>query len=72
MSIATAKRRQPRLSRLRNIRGGRNIGNPYNNRPAAIRTLGGLAYNAVSQRGKDFLDEATAKSLLSMATRFLS
>ena len=45
---------------------------PYNNRPAAIRTLGGLAYNAVSQRGKDFLDEQTAKSLLSMATRFLS
>ena len=50
----------------------RGANGPYNKRDVAIRTLGGLAYNAVSQRGRDFLDEATAKGLLAMATRFLS
>jgi hypothetical protein len=44
---------------------------PYPKRSAAIRTLTGLAYNAISQRGTDFLDGPTAKGLLTMAERFL-
>ena len=68
MSIATATGGCD-LVTADDIRGA--IGS-YNKRPDAIRTLGGLAYNAVSQKGTDFLDEATAKGLLAMATRFLS
>jgi hypothetical protein len=44
---------------------------PYPKRDRAVSTLSGLAYNAVSQSGRDYLDPEAARGLLTIALRFV-